>query len=237
MPLNLTQPYILLCEGVADQAFFRVLARDVCKLPIDIPFPPDNYDNIEEKYRRKLHGKDGFGLMLEALDNYFLIAPERMKEIRGILVTFDARDNGVQEIANVTKQFPSVFGRPERPLVPAGSGDGRPPIAVMPVPPHLTAGGLETICIEAVKETYREIVGSLEQCLNSDPIQIRKWPAETRDKARLACIVAVTNKDDPTKSLRWSFGPSGSIVDVTLRCFDPIARSLAEFKSAVDALR
>ena len=162
--------------------------------------------------------------MLEVLDNFFMLAPDKLANVRGILIVFDARDDGPSDITNLVKQFPAQFGRPTEAVKPVKSLDGRPAIAVMPIPPHQKDGSLETLCIEAIRHNHKEVVGAVESCLNAEPVTVNNWSAEKRDKAKLACFIAATNEENPTKPLRWCFEGRHHIIDVKLAVLPRLPR-------------
>jgi hypothetical protein len=225
--------YVLLCEGQADKKFFTKLARNVAHIKFDYPWPVLPTEDAPPQ-ARELHSRDRLGDMLDALDSYFVTFPELLNQIKGVLVVFDARDDPSAELQYVVSQFPNQFGRPVAPIVPARSQDGRPPVSVMWMPPGRSGGSLETLCLRAMRVTKPEVYKRMESYLGRPPIQALKWPKEKRGKARLASIIAATNRDDPTKALAYSFSGRSPIIDVDMECFRVVAKHLREFRRRVE---
>jgi hypothetical protein len=227
--------YVLLCEGPADKAFFRELIRRQRLPTFDFPWPPTPEDQAPAS-AKKLFGKDAFGKMLEALDGLFELFPERLTQIRAILIAADAAQDETSSFRHITNQIQTIpnFGIPTALGQPAASHHGRPPVGVLLVPGDGRPGGLETLCVDAFREQQSQVCTCMEAYLECPPIDLSGWTPENQDKARLQCLIAATNKDDPNKTLRWAFSASSSspIIDIAAHCFDAVAHALTSFCEA-----
>jgi hypothetical protein len=83
MRSSIENEFIMLCEGAAENACFRELIR-IHRLPnFDFPFPPEERVNGDT---RALHGRDGFVNMLNDLNSYFSLFPDKRRSVRGIVI-------------------------------------------------------------------------------------------------------------------------------------------------------
>ena len=74
-------------------------------------------------------------------------------------------------------------------------------------------------------------------CLKNNKVGIDDWGAETRGKAEMQCLIAVTNKDDPNKAGRYVFssqkGNKQPVIDVGHPTFNSLAKDLKNAVAAV----
>ncbi|MBV8415208.1 MAG: hypothetical protein JO251_08360 [Verrucomicrobia bacterium] len=230
--------YVLLCEGLADKAFFRELARRQRLPNFDFPWPPAPEDKAPEA-AKKLFGKEAFGKMLAALDGLFDLFPERLTQIKAILIAADTAEDGASTFGRIRNQILKIpnFGIPTAIGQPAASQHGRPPVGVLLVPGDGRPGGLETLCVDAFREKHSQVCRCMEDYLRCHPIDLSDWTPESQDKARLQCLIAATNRDDPNKTLRWAFSSSSGspIIDIAAHSFDAVAQALTNFCEATGA--
>jgi hypothetical protein len=62
---------------------------------------------------------------------------------------------------------------------------------------------------------------------------VKNWNAEPQAKARLQCGIAVLNKDDPNKTLRWIFERELELIPISDPAFDPVERLLCDLAELV----
>lgn len=216
MPFALSKDFVLLCEGPVDKAFFRKIIA-LRNLPeFDMPFPQDDRDEGEEL----LSGKDKFAAMLSSLRG----AGFRYEAVKLILIAVDSRDQYAATFKEVCTQIAAAgkLGIPTKDVELAKSEAGHPAIAIILVPGE-RAGSLETLCVEAIAAGKADLLACVDAFLQCDSIEAHKWNAEPRDKARLQCMIAATNKDDPNKAVRYLFG---KLIDMKSPAFTDIGNRL-----------
>jgi hypothetical protein len=227
--------YVLLCEGLADKAFFRELTKRNGLPSFDSPWPPAPEDKAPDA-AKKLFGKDAFGKMLKALDAHFDLFPEQLTQIKAILIVADTGEDGASSFRRIRDQIQTIpnFGIPTALGQPSPSQHGRPPVGVLLVPADGRPGGLETVCVDAFRERQSQVCACMEAYLRCPPIDLSEWTPENRDKARLQCLIAATNKADPNKAVRYAFSSSSGspLIDVTASCFDAVTKALTNFCEA-----
>lgn len=230
---------VMLTEGAADKAFFEKLVDAQNLEKFDFPWPVAGDDDFSAfPDAEKLFGRDAYGKMLSILDSHFTLQPELCDQIIGILIVTDARDDPDDSFKHVCKQIPAGgnFGVPSSPMKIAAGQNGRPSLAVMVLPID-GEGSLETVCIEEFRAKSPEVYSAMETYVATDPIEVLKWSAEKRDKARLHCMIAATNEADPTRSLQYAFSSSKGppIIDVSADCFHDLCESIRSFCDGVTA--
>ena len=223
--VTLSRDLLLLCEGEADREFFRKLCANRPGMPDFDIFPND-----------KLHGNGAYGRMLEAVRGDAAHFPK----IKGILIVADRMDLPAAPpdllFANICGQIAAAgFGIPAAPLA-LGVSAAPPAIAVMFLPDETTSGGLETLLAQEIIAKHPDVEECIHDFIRCDNLDVQSWPAEKRDKARFHSMVAVLNRDDPSKAASKAFKDPNPLVDVTAPCFDEVARRLRDFEANVRAI-
>lgn len=220
--IEILSPYVILCEGKADQAFLRAL-RDRRNLPsFDLPFPVFGLPKNDPR----LDSIDGFGNMLEKIKDEAALDVTLWSHLRGIVMVADAAAKPAATIRKIAKMSREAgFG------APAATGKwAESPIPLLPVStlllPHDTAGGLETMCLRFLRTRHAKVAECLDDYLSCIPPQTRG--PEKQDKAALACLIAAIDRDNPTHALsnENSFGGTTPLIDVTDPIFTPFAEAL-----------
>jgi hypothetical protein len=224
----LNSAFAVLCEGAADKAFLEAL-RLRRNLPLfDVPFPPPNL----ARGARPLYGRDHFGNMLEVIATDVRSAPALA--LRGIVIVADAFENVGETFDYVSRQCQrSGFAPPISLATWSQSVPPFPPVAILTVP-DCDPGGLETLCLAALRPRYAQVatcLDSFQACV--PPIQ---RTAEKRDKAALACFTAAVHPSDPTRTLKRVFRGQDALIDVTDAAFDGVADRLTALFSSVVSL-
>ncbi len=213
MAWELTKQLVVLCEGAADQAFLRDLARLRGGFPEFDMLPSGNF-----------HGADAFKGMLGALRG----AGRGFSSLSGILIIADSTDAPSIVFGNIQKQISQSRGYP----VPAAlshiarGNSGEPSVFVTLLPDDDSPGALETLAARYLIQQNPWVQRCLDSYLSCGQIEVNKWPAEKRDKAKFHCLVAALNRDDPSKSMSYAFKSSGPVVDVMSNVFDGVASRL-----------
>ncbi|MGH6836846.1 MAG: DUF3226 domain-containing protein [Methylocella sp.] len=222
MPLMLTEELVLCCEGEADRQFLRKMTEKRRLPKFDMPFPTE-----------KLHGNGAFGGMLEAIRGN----KRHFPRIKGVLIVADSTEHPDILFQNLCEQIRELggYGIPSR-LADVGRADGHPAVGVMTLPDEKTPGALETLLAEEMT-TKRPWIGTcVDAFLRCDKVDAHGWPAEKRDKARFHSMVAVLNRDDPSKAASWAFKDPTPLIAVEASCFNGVERRIREFCAAVGAI-
>ena len=192
MPLKLEAELVLLCEGKADQEFFRKLMEKRSGFPkFDMPFPTD-----------KLHGNGAFGGMLETIRGDMIGFPR----IKGVLIVADSTDEPAVLFKSICSQIRAAgeYGVPSK-LLEVAFAINHPAVAVMLLPDESTPGALETLLAQQIVDKAPWVTACVDQFLRCDKIDAHAWPAEKRDKARFHSMVAALHRDDPSKAASQAF--------------------------------
>ncbi|HUO06398.1 MAG TPA: DUF3226 domain-containing protein [Candidatus Binataceae bacterium] len=211
---------VIICEGLSDREFFRrfIAARN---LPhFDIPFPHDPGDDSIEKQKHIFGGKKRFPNMLRAT--------KAADNIKGVLLVIDSADdpNATLNEARQYIQDAGDYAVPSTFMQLATDGDAAPPVAIATMPPN-EPGGLETLCYQAMVRANGPIGGCIETLCGS--ANVNSWNPEKQGKARLQCMVAVLNQEDPNKALRYVFTLNPPLIPLTDSAFDVVEKLLRDF--------
>lgn len=219
-------PFVMLGEGVADNAFFQRLCEKRSLPKFDFPFP----DRIRGKEGKTLGGKDSFGEMLQHIEPIQALNPSRY----GIVIAIDCGDNVQKAFKHVAKQVETTgfYPCPKKPneiTRPNDRSKHMPPLALMLIPGEGKTGALETLCVEFLRKRHEKNATCLDQylaCLDQNGVEIGGWGAEKRGKAEMQCLIATTNRDDPNKSARFAI--EAGLIEVCNPVFDEIATTLRQ---------
>lgn len=225
---------VLLSEGPADRRFFEKLIKDNGLPKFDFPWPVlPGEDTTEEA--RKLHGVDKIGTMLETLNSFFKFDPNLKENIRGVLIAVDAKDSPSDTFQVIKTQIAKAgsFAVPNAEFEVSVAGNGHPRIAVILLPGNGKPGSLETLYVKALSVRFKSTAKCVEKFLECGNIKVHDWNQEKQAKARLQCLVAATNADDPSKSagylLSWKGKDQKPMITMRQKCFGPIHKAVKAF--------
>jgi hypothetical protein len=219
MPLALTEDLVLCCEGEADRQFIRKMTEKRAGLPkFDMPFPIDN-----------LHGNKAFGGMVEAIRGN----KRHFPRIKGILIVADSTECPDSLFEDICAQIREIGGSK---LSAVGRAADHPAVAVTTLPNENTPGALETLLVEEMTAKAPWIAACVDAFLRCDKVDAHQWPAEKRDKARFHSMVAVLNRDYPSKAASYAFKDPTPLIAVEAPCFNDVERRIRDFCAAVGAI-
>lgn len=221
---------VMLCEGLADNAFFQRLCENRSLPKFDFPFP----NEIRNDKGKALSGKDSFGKMLKCIEPIQALNPT----LHGILIATDCGDDAQKAFEHAAQQVKETgfYPCPEKPneiIRPNKNSEHMPPLALMLIPGAGKAGALETLCVAFLRKSQEKNARCLDQyfaCLDQNGKGIDGWGAEKRGKAEMQCLIATTNRDDPNKSGRFAI--EAGLIDVCDQVFDEIATALNQICAA-----
>jgi hypothetical protein len=225
MPFSITKEFVILCEGAADQVFFDRLLKERGIAYVDVP----RHEDLGRHY-----GWQGLGRMLNGLAG----DPAGYSKIKGVLLIADSADDPVERFEEICKKVskdgpflkPNGFMQPAAPYEIAKQAEGHPTISIFMVPQD-TPGALETLCVDAIVDKNPWLNDCINAYLSCGSLEVRNWPAEKRDKARMQCISAVLYREDPNKPLQHVLSASPTIIDFSSSKFTPIVNAINGFCS------
>jgi len=216
-PEPLNGPYLLICEGDSDGAFFKNLLskRSIVGFDITYPGPPEQQSG----------GRDAIGSLLGGL-----IPKRGFSTLKAILIAYDNDEDPVKAFGLIREQIrkASSYSIPEAPLSSSEPKPGTPVLVPFPIPWKEELGNLETLCLPAAREKWKDLAECLEEYVNCSDVP--KWTISNQAKTRIRCLITATCKDDPNTSLvhLWSRKPEFHI-PLDHNCFNRVADFLRDF--------
>jgi hypothetical protein len=240
-PYEITHPLIMLCEGDSDYSFFEKLCQERGIFEFDTPFQK----RLKDDDGNEIKGDSRFGDMLKFLAP--TIKSSFSVSVTGIIIAVDCGDAWQKSFRNVARQIEKaeiegqrLYPRPEAPLAPvAATVSGLPPLVIVMVPGEDKKSGLESLCVDVLREKHPNPAACLEDylaCLDGKGVGIKKWTAEKQGKAWVQCLIAATSRDEPNRAFTKLFKRNKKkppLIDVSHPAFDTLA---ADLKTAVAAL-
>jgi hypothetical protein len=213
--IELKSELILLCEGPADQNFFRELIKK---------------RNLPEFDILPVHGKDGFREMLKSVRGN----PRGFSRVRGVLIVADSGDDPSNTFKNIKRQI-KAHGYPVPPSLSAVASPtvDHPAVSVTLLPNNEEPGSLETLYVQELISRDAWISTCVDDFLQCEKIDAGNWPPEKRDKARFQCIIAARNREDPTRTAAHVYSRTPQLIDVMAPCFNEVVERLRAFCQSV----
>jgi hypothetical protein len=223
MAITLEHDGVLIGEGIADYRLYEALIekRDLAKF--DMPFWK----------RDPMWSVSKYGKMLSEIVASMKLVSEYKGQINRVVLVLDACDDPARSFKDIAEVIENTgsFAAPSEPGRLGDRRDGFPPVMVVLVP-HDRRGGLETLCRDYLGLTDPEIRRCVDEFFACRGGLLPSWTTEKRDKAWVAAWQAVSNHDDPTKSLQHAFGGDNPLIDVKHEIFDHLARLLSTDSSS-----
>lgn len=238
--IQIEHSFVMCCEGQSDNEFFQKLIA-YYKLPrFSFPFPFEDDPRNETGDNIATHGRDGFFGMLSIIEKYLRLQPELREQIKGILLVVDANSNEEASFRHVASQARRLacFGVPERvdELSTPIARPQHPPIQILVMPGNGRTGGLETLCIEALRNTHNKEANCIDSLMSCAEIQKDEWGPEKFDKSYLQCLIAITYRPNPTRGIRYAFRnykDDPPAIDISSTCFTAVANKIRSFCHSV----
>jgi hypothetical protein len=212
-PAAIKEPWVIVCEGDADKFFFRKLLALNDIIGVEAPFPTKSDEGGIGQFARFLQGLERY---FDLLTGVVLVADstnDRNKIFRDVCKKIKQANRDGSLDYPIRKELKKIEGKA-----------GRAPSVVVITLPIDGAGGLETLCVEALSRRYPKVRKCVESFLKCSGVD--KWGNQEKiDKARFQALIAGGNKDDPNKSLK-------NMLD-----YDLIPLDHGCFKSVVDFLK
>ena len=210
-------PWVIVCEGDADKFFFRKLLALNHITGFDTPFPIKTDEG-------------GFGRFPDFLQGL----QAAFDRLTGVLIVADSKNDGnriFREVCGKIKKA-NKDGKLDYPipneLKQLKQKTGKAPSVVVITLPMDKAGGLETLCVEALTGLTRQYA-KVRKCAESflKCSGVDKWGNQEKiDKARFQALIAGGNKDDPNKSLKRAL--EHDLIPLGNACFKPVVDFLKE---------
>jgi hypothetical protein len=217
MPEEIDIPYQLVCEGKADEVFFRRLLADMGKV-VHVQCPKLETDGAM--------GKEAIRRRLEALQTKFgfitrVVIAVDSDDDPATAFTAAQREIEQANLANPHKRYPS----------PATSNTiatlaGSPDTAIVLVPDDAARGCLDTILLPSFETMY---AGDTLRCVDefcrctTNPVR-----GHTKDsKLRLRALIAATQARNPGVSLSFLLEEKNCPIPITDASFSSLRTRLA----------
>jgi len=216
--ISFTKPFLILCEGSDDKAFFSEIIRNLgLEDSFQVHFPQLN-DNDSG-------GKSKFGRFLANVKTQ----EKFMKKVEAVLVVGDKDDNSTGSLNDIKTQLQEADLPVPDDVLTLTSIDHRPRIAIMMLPLESEAGNLESLLMEAAYSKWREIEVPLNRFIADSPA--RGWPYHKQSKGRIRCITATTCEQEPSASLfhTWTKFDGTCSIPMDHESFDGIRDFLKNF--------
>jgi len=196
VPKRIEGPFLVVCEGKADEAVFSHLveARNIVGFQFAYPEnPPDPSGGIH-----------GFASLLGGL----IIREPEIFNLRAIVIATDNDTSRPDPMRLVINQVTNagIYKVPNSALEVAPSyrsTERYPPVIIMPVPWVDVPGTLETLCLNAAYDKwcrdYPDFQDRLNDYIQSTPAS--EWHLGNESKARMQCIIGTTCEEDPNTPL------------------------------------
>lgn len=208
MPVELSKPRLIVCEGPSDAAFFERLIST---------------RNLPEYQVISVDGRVGFETALVALTT-----ARSFGKLSGLLVAADSDLDPDDSFRTIRRQIENVggLGIPNRPLECARAA-GFPAVAVMLIPWHTEIGCLESLLMEAVRAANPELATCVERYV--DCTGVGAWSETGLAKLRLQCSISALCRSDPVTPVRYAWSRPETIIELTQPCFNRVAQFLIDF--------
>jgi hypothetical protein len=213
MPIQISQRYLIICEGKADVAFLEhlIIERDLPQFQVI----PANGNSRYQEILLALTAAPGFA------------------DLAGILVVADNDLNPAAAFQNVRTQIRDAGGYavPDAMRIPVLSPQF-PSIAVLMVPWDDEIGCLETILLDAVRAVKPELAACAEDyavCTH-----VNDWNEIEKAKMKLQSLTSVICRSDPTTPVSFVWSRTEEIISLSQPCFNRIADFLQNFPHILD---
>lgn len=218
-------PWVILCEGARDGAFFRHLIRERGLPHFEVTYPTEN---TLEGERIETGGRQGFSLALRGFR-----AGTRWMDLSAILIASDNDDDPTRSFREVQQQIVDAGGYavPQEPLKVARMSSSVP-IVVMMLPWLEERGSLDTLCLQPMYDKW--LAG--KQCLDGfcECTGVNTWTSVSKSsKLRVQVLLSAMCPSDPNTTLRyaWSGEGRGEPIPLQHQALDRVAGFLRDFRA------
>lgn len=210
--MQLKYSWAIICEGPADESFFKRLINE-----LNLP----NFDILPGK------GRGHFAEMLKGLR-----AGAKASKLDAILIVSDNDDDPSRSFGEVKNQIRIAGGYPipEEPMRLAKT-TGQPAVLIMMIPWIDIPGCLESLMKQVWQREQEATMLCVEEFLKCS--KVVEWEIQKRDKAAVQCFIAGFNREDPNKSLRFLLDGHNDLLPMNALEFAKIAATLRDFGSIV----
>ena len=212
--LIIDSPWVIICEGAGDAAFFRHLI-DERKIPkFFITYPNHVIPTAQG-------GRDGFTRRLKAIRTL-----RGFSSVTDLIIVSDNDDDPqanfekVQELIEAT-EYLTV---PDKPETTAGAN---PRVSIYMFPQTDVKGQLETLCLESCGDAWPKIAECLDGFEKCNQAHFQQWPEEQKkEKMRMRVMISSLCSEDPYTSLVHAWSRKVKMIPLDHACFDGIAAYL-----------
>jgi hypothetical protein len=226
LPENISDHYIAIVEGSADEYVFETLCTGlgIADVAFDSPCQASHGG----------FGKDFYYSLLQGLP-----AKRGFNRAKGIILIQDADDapNGVltslgaqlRRVNDAIRSDNRSYGIPVD-FASVVRGSNTPPVCAIAVPWGDRRGALETLIVEAIEDhdpALKECADSYIDCSGG----LTGWTAGKKAKTQLACYVATRLKSNPTASIRNLLSSTEFRFVLSHAAFDPLRAFFSDLET------
>jgi hypothetical protein len=217
-------PRAIVCEGRADEAFFRALitARQL---------PEFEIKNTGDADPNQRGGIDKFGLLLQGIPSW-----RGFDQLTDILLVADNDEKPADNFRRVRDQIAAVtpFGLPAVrytvPNSPLERTTGTPTICILMIPWADAAGNLESLCLQSAMDAAPAMalcVDAFATCTTAGT-----WPEVSRlSQMKLRSILAARHKSNPFIGIGRVWNEDASLIPLQHASFDQITGLLESYRA------
>jgi len=186
VPVEYSQPWLMIVEGVLDTIFFRHLLSFRLIQGIQVHEPKDILDHQDRG------GRECFSECLSAATT--------QTALKGVLMVSDNDTDPDASFRAVQSQIRQAgMTAPATPLSIVDQSDGKK-LAVMMLPWTSVAGCLETLCLSAAYDKWPDLKQPLGNYLQATPAN--DWETSPQSKMLFRCLTATGCRRDPNAGMR-----------------------------------
>ncbi len=216
-------PRLLICEGLEDLSFFRLLI-EARKLP--------RFHLQSSGGRFKPGGNTKFRSAIQA---FRIEKPKIFDSLGDIVLVADNDDMPSGNFKKVCQQIDQYFGAGTAPPAPLQPTKTQPRVTILMIPWEGEHGHLESLCVESARCANKNIGRHVNDFMAL--IHSEKWRSESRvGKAKLRISLAARCESDPFVPLKHVFDDPKhhTLIPLTHASFNRIADFLSTFAQVAD---
>jgi hypothetical protein len=199
IPKQLTQPFLILCEGTADRAFLKYLlsVREI-NHAFEICYPEGKYG----------FGNSAFGAVLSGL----ALVRGFEENVKAILIVTDCDDDPAKSFSNIQEQIQDAgYNVPQTPFQIIQTPN-LPMLVVVMIPFDNVCGNLESYIVRAMSEIWGDVKISADRHINDTPASA--WRDCKRAKSIMQSMITVLHEQDPNKSLAYIWSENAEFCEM-----------------------
>ena len=197
-----THPFVILCEGDGDESLLTnlVLTRDLGSFDIHIA-----------------KGQK-FGELLTAMPIG--------GDVTRVLIITDSDDDPMGTFVKIQDQVTDAGL--SSPSLPLERSPGVPSVTVFLLPWHTEMGNIETLCVRAMRDEYKDAAACLDAYVACCP-DVKTWRPGRQSQMQFRTLASSVCQTDPNTPLKYAWKRSDLRINLMHPCFDALADAIRAF--------